>query len=637
MKFLLHSNAPTVKTGYGVQTALLADRLTLAGHEVAISATFGHAPGTGMGSWTTPHGHKVPVFPHFAQVSGSDVIVAHARHFFGNDEGWIIPLLDVWSLAEPELADLNVAAWAPVDHDPVPPIVTRFFDRTPGARCIAMSRHGQAEFLAAGIDAAYIPLAVDTKVYRPTYSVTVNGREVSAREYFDLPESAFVVGMVGMNKDPNDRKAMQEAFAAFALFAKDHPNAMLHVHSEPQGLAGGLNLPELAKAVGIHASRLKFTAEYAYLYGFEPEQMALMYTAFDVLLAPSVGEGFCVPLIEAQACGVPVIASDFTAQPELVGQGWQVTGQRWWDAASHSWYQRPNIASIVEALEQAYAAELANMQDACRQFAMQYDADYVFDTYWKPYLLTLDSTPPADKPPMVSVAVLVPALNRPANVPRLVDSFNATNDGTARLFYVCDADDTAQIAAVEAAGVVRLAATRGSSFACKINAGYEQTTDFDWVFLTGDDVEFTPGWIAAARQLSDRYDVIGTNDSEAGRVRNPKVARGTHADHFFVRRQYVEDVGASLEGPGVLAPEAYFHFFTDVEMIQLAKARGVFAPCLDSRVIHHHPGYDGREDLRAADKTYMHAIEFSESDATAFKRRAGLIDQHKVVRKDIWR
>ena len=156
------------------------------------------------------------------------------------------------------------------------------------------------------------------------------------------------------------------------------------------------------------------------------------------------------------------------------------------------------------------------------------------------------------------------------------------------------------------------------------------------MFLCGDDVEFTTGWIQAARAVSDRYDVIGTNDPEKGRIRNPKVAAGKHADHFFVRRSYVEEEGSTLEGPGILLFEGYYHFFGDVELIQLAKARGVFTPCLDSVVIHHHPGYDGREDLRNQDAAYMKAVEFSEMDQTAFRRRAHLIDQHRVVKKDIW-
>jgi glycosyltransferase involved in cell wall biosynthesis len=633
VKFLIHSNGPNVKTGYGVQTKLLVDRLTADGHQVAVSATYGQTMGCGMGEYITPSGVKVPVYPSLFLVSGDDVVMAHAKHFFGADEGWIIPLLDVWSLANPGLADMNVAAWAPVDHDPVPKMVLDFFDRSK-ARCIAMTRHGQEQFTAAGLDAAYIPLSVDTKVYRPRYTATIDGREVNGREFLNLPEQAFVVGMVAMNKDPN-RKGWSEGLQAFAKFRQKHPNAILHIHTEKSGTAGGVDLVALAAMCGIPLEAVRFTNQYAYAIGFPPELMALMFTAFDVLLAPSLGEGFCVPLVEAQACGVPVIATDFTAQPELVGAGWIVSGQKWWDGPSKSWYQTPNVDQIADALEESYNADFDELAEKAIRFAQQYDTDWVYDRYWRPYLKTLDTTPEATKPKMERVAVLVPAVNRPENVKRLVESFNATNDGTADLYYILDEDQAEQIAAVESFGVRWFKADRGTSYASKMNEGYSQTTH-DFVFLAGDDVEFTFGWIQAARELSDRYDVIGTNDSEQGRVRNPNVASGKHADHFFVRRSYVEDEGSSLEGPGILCPEAYYHFFTDKEMIQLARARGVFTPCLASVVIHHHPGYDGREDLRAKDPTYMKAVEFSEMDEIAFKRRAGLIEQHRTVKKDIW-
>ena len=634
MKILLHSNSATVKTGYGVQIALLADRLADDGHQVAISATYGAPAATGLTTWISPRGHKIPVYPSWFLVSGDDVICAHAKQFFGSDEGWILPLLDVWSLTTPNLAEFNVAAWAPVDHDPVPNMVLRFFQRS-NARCIAMSKHGLGEFAKHDLKPAYIPLAVDTKVYKPTFTATIDGRQVTGREFLQIDDKAFVVGMVAMNKDPNDRKGFAEAFQAFSRFHQQHPNSVLHIHSEKSGTAGGVNLPELAAMTGIPEHAIRYTNQYAYMIGFPAELMALMYTAFDVLLAPSRGEGFGVPLIEAQACGVPVITSAFTAQQELVGNGWLVSGQLNWDGPSRSWYQTPNVFEIERALNKAYTADLAAMQDECVRFAAQYDADHVYDTFWRPYLATLNLEPPATKPIMDDVAVFVPAMNRPQNVPRLVESFNATNDGTANLYYILDETDHAQIEAVENAGARWLPARRGTSYACKNNEAFEQTTE-SFVFLAGDDVEFTGGWIAAARKLSDRYDVIGTNDSKAGRVRNPLVAAGKHADHFFVRRSHVLEDGTSLEGPGILCPEAYYHWYCDKEMIQLAKARGVFTPCLESVVIHHHPGYDGREDLRANDPTYMKAVEFSEMDEIAFKRRAGLIEQHQVVKKDIW-
>ena len=635
MKILIHSNAPTVKTGYGVQCGLLADRLAADGHTVAVSATFGQAQG--MGTWMSPSGHAIPVYWAGYSTSGDDIIHGHVEHFFQGDTrgGWVIPLIDIWSMRNPLMSEWNVAAWAPVDHDPVPPMVIDFFKRT-NATPIAMSKHGLEQFRIAGLDATYAPLAVDTNDYKPTFEVAIGDKTVSARELFKLHPNAFVVGMVAMNKDPNDRKGFGEALQAFAQFHALRPHAVLFIHSENYGLAGGVNIPEIAADLGIPSSALVFADQYAYRAGFPADMMAAAYTAMDVLLAPSAGEGFCVPLIEAQACGVPVIASSFTAQPELVGAGWTVDGQLWWDQASHSWYQRPFVHEIVDRLEQAYAADLDAMQGQAIAFAAGYDADVVFDTYWRPLLAALPSDEPAaDKTPMTDVAVFVPAMKRPQNVAALVESFDASNDGTATLYFVCDADDVEQVAAVTGSSATLIISDRGTSFASKVNDAYAKTSQ-SFIFVAGDDVEFTPGWLDAPRALSDRFDVIGTNDSEEGRVRNPKVARGTHSDHFFMRRAYIEAEGGSLEGPGVPLAEAYYHFFTDVETIQMAKARGVFSPCLTSRVIHHHPGYDGREDLRLADSTYMRATEFSEMDTIAFRRRASLIDQHKVVRRDIW-
>jgi glycosyltransferase involved in cell wall biosynthesis len=100
-----------------------------------------------------------------------------------------------------------------------------------------------------------------------------------------------------------------------------------------------------------------------------------------------MGEGFGVPTIEAQACGTPVIVSNFSAQPELVGDGWIVDSQPWWNPLQEAWFCTPSVPDIVKSLNEAYEAKIKHSTKAVK-FAEQYAAETVFDKYWKPILKT---------------------------------------------------------------------------------------------------------------------------------------------------------------------------------------------------------------------------------------------------------
>lgn len=629
MKFLVHGNAPHVKTGYGVQVAQLAERLKGAGHEVAISCTYGQQGG--LGTWVVPSTRdQVVLYPCGYETNGNDIVHMHGLHHFGGDPtgGWLVTVLDVWCMLQPALADFNVAAWTPVDHFPVPQDVLKFFHRTEAVP-IAMSRFGERLLFEAGLDPVYIPLAVDTNVYRPTPTLPVNGEDKPVRQLLGIPDDAFVVGMVAMNKGwARDRKGFNEAFRAFGQFWKAHPEAVLFLHAEKYGAAEGQNLVELAQHCSIPDHAIVWCDQYAYRLGAPAEVMAATYTAMDVLLAPSHGEGFCVPLIEAQACGTPVIATDFSAQPELVGAGWLVGGQAEWDPAQHASYVVPFVADIIKALEKAHEARGdQQLRDKGVRFAAQYDADHVFTEFWQPFLASLEPAPAVErKPIMGDVDVIVPAM-RPENMARLRESFDATNDGTAGLLVVADEDKHDAICA----GVVL---PGPSTFAEKVNAGLA-VSKASWVLVVGDDVEFTPGWIEAARDVSGHADVIGTNDTAGPGIKNPDVAAGRHADHWFVRRSYIDEQGACLDGPGVLAPEVYRHWYADKEIVGLARARGVYVHAHDCIIEHHHPGYEGREDLRQADPVYMAAVDCAEVDQKTFRSRLPLIEMQRTTRAKV--
>lgn len=381
--FSIASNSPGAPTGYGVQAMLLADRLKREGHDVAALSNYGLE-----GSVTTlklPSG-TIPHYPRGYTIYSGDVLKMHHEHFINNRDisSKIITLYDAWVYNEvPGLDDLEFWSWTPVDHISVPPKVLQWAKR-PNVKTIAMSPFGQREFQKLGIDAAYIPHSVDTKVYKPTE--TIEG--VSARKYMGVPEDAFLVGMVSANKANGSihRKAFAENLLAFALYRRENPNSYLYIHSQPSKVYGGFHLPTLAKAVGLDSDAIIFPDPQKLLYGYTPEEMAGIYSTLDVLLHASYGEGFGVPAIEAQACGTRVIGSNWAATPDVLGEdSWLVDGQPFWDEAQLAFYQIPLIPSLVSALKQAAEAP-RGVSETALAFGKGFDADLVFETFWKPFI-----------------------------------------------------------------------------------------------------------------------------------------------------------------------------------------------------------------------------------------------------------
>ncbi len=122
--------------------------------------------------------------------------------------------------------------------------------------------------------------------------------------------------------------------------------------------AHGFDLNGAAIDVGI-GDKLFYTKKEVYFDGFSEEGMARVYNCFDVLLHCSLGEGFGMPIIEAQACGVPVIVSDFSSMPEVCGQGGIIVDAPEWDLQSniHQWHKIPSTEGITEALNKLYQDE----------------------------------------------------------------------------------------------------------------------------------------------------------------------------------------------------------------------------------------------------------------------------------------
>jgi glycosyltransferase involved in cell wall biosynthesis len=53
----------------------------------------------------------------------------------------------------------------------------------------------------------------------------------------------------------------------------------------------------------------------------DEDDLPKIYNLADLLLFPSLYEGFGLPILEAQACGCPVLTSSVTSCPEVAGNG----------------------------------------------------------------------------------------------------------------------------------------------------------------------------------------------------------------------------------------------------------------------------------------------------------------------------
>ena len=360
-KILWHSCAPWSPSGYGMQTALWTRKLTQMGHEVIISSYWGLS-----GAPTRWEG--ITVLPGFGGSYCTPSLSQHARRV---EPDVVITLGDVWVLDPNLLRGLPLAHWLPVDCRPMS-LVDRMEIDSSGARLIAMSKFGYDRFLQAGYETYYCPHAVDTSIFCPP-----EDRE-GLREAFGLADE-FVIGINAANNDAI-RKAIPEMMLAFAKFIQKYPDSLLAVHSGVHQ-DGGQDLEFLAESLGI-ADRMLVVDQYRLACGLiSPGDMANWTQAIDVLCAATYAEGFGLPIIEAQACGTPVITTNASGMIELNPHGIAVTGEPFWNGVHRGWWIRPNMTQLADAFEQAYLNRDSVDREKLRQFALHYDIDRVADEH----------------------------------------------------------------------------------------------------------------------------------------------------------------------------------------------------------------------------------------------------------------
>jgi glycosyltransferase involved in cell wall biosynthesis len=378
MRIMWLSNAPWSPSGYGQQSGIFLPRLADLGHTMAVTCFYGLEGGqVNFG--------KFICFPKGGHPYGNDIAWQNAKIGFGADI--MISLMDTWVMNPEEYPPgFRWVPWYPVDSDPMPPIIRGKLSLA--HKRISISMHGVKMTHNAGLDCYYIPHGIETKLFKP-----MDKKESRAK--LGLPQDKYVVGTVAMNKGNPSRKCLAEMMEAFARFHRRHPDSLYLLQSGTgENQMDLVNLPELARVLGLQVGvDVIFPDQYALFLGFPQDMIATVYNCMDVHLITTRGEGFGIPILEAQACGVPVITGDWTACKELFWAGQLLDKEK--DAEREytglaSYNFRPHISAIDAALEEEYR----NPSDTqwAVECARNYDADLVTEKYWKPTLAEIEAS-----------------------------------------------------------------------------------------------------------------------------------------------------------------------------------------------------------------------------------------------------
>lgn len=246
-----------------------------------------------------------------------------------------------------------ILTYIPVDGINRPPAWAEFLGKF--TNVVTMSKFGQAAFPGSkmvyhGLDSdQFWPVSDKRPITTSTGIVCRNKAE--CKEAFGRDKDTFLILRVDKN---SGRKDWPATIQAIWPLMKRHKDITVHLHTEARNDSGILIDALLSREPELH-SRFSTPDLFNSFIGWKQQDLNALYNSADLFVTTSRGEGFGLTIEEALACGVPVVAQNVSAIPEVVGPGGVlIEPQRLITVPSGQDLWLADIDAFTEAIEHLY-------------------------------------------------------------------------------------------------------------------------------------------------------------------------------------------------------------------------------------------------------------------------------------------
>jgi len=220
---------------------------------------------------------------------------------------------------------------------------------------VAMTKFGQAAFPGSqlvyhGLDSHHFwPVSPEHPVTTSTGIICTTKAECKAA--FGRDPDTFLILRIDKN---SGRKDWPATIKAIWPLMKKYPDIQVHLHTEARNDSGLLLDAMLSREPELHP-RFSTPDLFNSFVGWDQQDLNVLYNSADLFVSTSRGEGFGLTIEEALACGVPVIAQNVSAIPEVVGDGGiLIEPQRLITVPSGQDLWLADIEAFTDAIETVY-------------------------------------------------------------------------------------------------------------------------------------------------------------------------------------------------------------------------------------------------------------------------------------------